>query len=156
MILLAGGIVLQILVILSGLKGSPVNQIYFLQADTSSIKSTSLYYHNPARWTYLDICGVSPSGKNMDCSKKSADIPFDPVKNFGTTKGVPSEFVKNPHRYFYLSRVAWAFYLIALAFAALALLASLAALFARLGAYMSGLTTFLAMICQAVAAALMT
>ena len=154
-ILLAGGIVLQILVILSGLKGTPMNEVYFLQASTNGIKGSGEYFHNPTRWTYLSICGVA-DGKNSDCGKKAADIPFDPVANFKTTSGVPEKFVTKPKRFFYLSRVAWAFYLIALFFAACALLISLAALCARLGAYLTGLTTVIAMLCQAVAAALMT
>lgn len=153
-VLLAGGIVLQMLIILSGLKGSPVNQVYFIQTTTNGIPHMSSDYHNPARWTYLNICGVGPSGLNADCGKKHPAIPFDLVKNFGTTTGVPETL--RSKKFFYLSRVSWAFYLIALFFAAMALLISLFALCARLGAYLTGLTTFIAAITQAVAAALMT
>lgn len=58
--------------------------------------------------------------------------------------------------YFYLSRVSWAFYIIALFFAACALFTGLLALCTRLGSVLSGLNAFMAMASQAVAAALMT
>ncbi|EGP82775.1 unnamed protein product [Zymoseptoria tritici ST99CH_3D1] len=153
-ILVAGAIVMQILIILSGLNGSPVNKIYFLQADTSSIQSDSRNYNNPARWTYLAICGVV-DGKNGNCGPKGAAIPFDPERNFGTSNGV-SENLLTDDNYYYLSRTAWAFYLVALFFAACALLVSLAAIIARLGAYFTGLFAFLACFFQALCSALMT
>lgn len=145
---------MQILIILSGLNGSPVNKIYFLQADTSSIQSDSRNYNNPARWTYLAICGVV-DGKNGNCGPKGAAIPFDPERNFGTSNGV-SENLLTDDNYYYLSRTAWAFYLVALFFAACALLVSLAAIIARLGAYFTGLFAFLACFFQALCSALMT
>jgi len=57
---------------------------------------------------------------------------------------------------YYMSRCAWAFYLIALFFAVVALFTSLLALCTRLGAYLTGLTTFLAFAFQVIAASLMT
>ena len=80
-----------------------------------------------------------------------AALPFDPKTNFGTTTGVPSGL-----NYYYLSRVMWAFYLIALAFAALALLLSVLAICSRLAAKITGATTLVACLVQAVTAALMT
>ena len=154
--LLAGGIVLQFLVILSGLNSTPLNQIYFLQADTNAITNGNTQFRNPARWTYLDICGVGANGLNADCTSTRPALPFDPVRNFGTTTGVPDAFVNHRNYYFYLSRFAWVFYLIALFFAVVAFLLSVFALFARLGAYISGFTVFLAVGMQAIAAALMT
>ncbi|EME38935.1 hypothetical protein DOTSEDRAFT_75589 [Dothistroma septosporum NZE10] len=155
-VLLAGGIVLQFLVILSGLNSTPLNQIYFLQADTNGITNGNDQLRNPARWTYLDICGVGANGHNADCTSTRAALPFDPVRNFGTTTGVPDAFVNHSGYYFYISRFAWVFYLIALFFAVVAFLLSVFALFARLGAYLSGFTVFLAVGMQAIAAALMT
>jgi len=153
-VLLAGGIVMQFLVILSGLNHSPLNQIYFLQADTGAISNGNANFRNPARWTYLDICGVA-DGKNVDCTSTTAALPFDVPRNFGTTDGVPQTFIGTNY-YYYLSRFAWVFYLIALFFAVVAFLLSVFALFARLGAYLTGFTSMLAVFFQALAAALMT
>ncbi|KAK4495476.1 hypothetical protein PRZ48_013807 [Zasmidium cellare] len=155
-LLLAGGIVMQFFIVLSGLDTSPVNQVYFLQASTNGITNGNTRLRNPARWTYLDICGVGANGRNTDCTDTTAALPFDPVRNFGTTSGVPARFVDDRSYYFYMSRFAWVFYLIALFFAVVAIFISLFALFARLGAYLTGFTTFLALFFQTLAAALMT
>lgn len=146
---------MQFLVILSGLNSSPLNQVYFLQASTNGINSQgNKNLHNPARWTYLDICGVS-NGKNSDCSPTRAALPFDPPRNFHTTQNIPDTFI-GTHYYYYLSRFAWVFYLIALFFAVVAFFLSIFALFARLGAYLTGLNALLAVFFQALAASLMT
>lgn len=63
---------------------------------------------------------------------------------------------RSSSKYFYLSRCAFAFWLIALFFAVIALFTSLLALCTRLGAYLTGFTTFLAFVFQALAASLMT
>lgn len=148
-ILLAGGIVMQFFVILSGLGTSPENKVYFLQSTTDNFGGS---FHggdvpNPARWTYLAICGES-GGDNANCGPKGAAIPFDPSRNFNIDSSIGG--------YYYLSRVSWAFYLIALFFSVVAFLISIAAIVARLGAYLTGFFAFLAMIFQAIAAALMT
>lgn len=154
-LLLAGGIVMQFLVVLSGAHiGSPINQVFFLQADTSGISNGNSNYQNPARWTYFSVCGVQ-NGLNANCGHTTAALPFAPAQNFGTTTGLPSQFVGSS-KYYYLSRVAWAFYIIALFFAVVAFFLSIFALCARLGAYLTGLTTGLAVLFQAVCAALMT
>lgn len=147
---------MQFLVILSGLGSSPLNQIYFLQASTNGISNANDRIRNPARWTYLAICGVGDNGNNANCNPTRAALPFDVPRNFGTTDGVPSAFVDNRSYYFYLSRFAWVFYLVALFFVVIALFLSLFALIARLGAYLTGLMAFLGMFFQTLAAALMT
>lgn len=153
-LLLAGGIVMQFLVILSGLEMSPLNQVYFLQADTTGVTGGNDQLQNPARWTYLAICGVT-NGKNSMCSSTRPALPFDPVRNFGTTNGLPQTF-DNTHYYYYLSRFAWVFYLIALFFAVVAFLLSVFALCARLGAYLTGFTSLLSVFFQGLCASLMT
>ena len=155
--LLAGGIVLQFFTILSGVVvHSPLNKVYFLQADTSGISSTSgTPVPNPARWTYFAICGVH-NGNNAKCGKVSAATPFDPVKNFGTKINVPQGLIDHPSQYYYLSRVMWAFYIMALFFAVVALLLSVFAMCSRLAAKFTGLVTIIATVMQAVTASLMT
>lgn len=152
MILLAGGIVLTFFIILSGthIYKTPVDLVYFLQADTSGITGAA----NPARWTYFSVCGVD-GGRNADCGKIHAAQAFSPATNFGTTTGVASAFI-GTHKYYYLSRFAWAFYIIALFFAVIAFFVSILAICTRLGSYLTGMMTIIALFFQTLAAALMT
>jgi len=155
LILLAGGIVLQFLVILSGgISDSPENQIYFLQTTTNGISPQP---RNPSRWTFFAICGVDSNGHNSNCGSPVPALPFDPARrnNFGTTIGVPAAFI-GTHKYYYLSRFMFAFYIAALFFAVCAFFTGLLALCTRLGAYMSGLNAGLAFFFQILAASLMT
>jgi len=153
LIILAGGILLQFLVILSGaVNGSPENQIYFLEAsDIGNIPGA----RNPSRWTFFAVCGVDSNGHNANCGKVVPALPFDPPRNFGTTMNVPGQFI-GTHRYYYLSRFMFAFFLIALFFAVCALFTGLLALCSRLGGYLSGLNVAIALFFQTLAAALMT
>lgn len=155
-ILLAGGIVLQIFVILSGaVSGTPLNNIYFLQASTNGIVGQGPV-PNPARWTYFSICGEQ-NGKNSACGPTKAAVPFDPRRNFDADRSsLPAPFANNGTQYYYLSRVAWAFYIIAIFFAVMALLLSVTALCSRLAAKLTGLMTIVAVVMQAVCASLMT
>jgi len=104
-------------IVLSGAQvgGSSISQIYFLQADTGGVSNPNDNYRNPARWTYLSICGVQ-NGNNNDCTSTRAAQPFNPVGNFGTSSGLPDRFGSENH-FYYLSRFAWVFYIIALFFA---------------------------------------
>ncbi|CAI6335813.1 unnamed protein product [Periconia digitata] len=149
---LAGGILLQFLTILSGgVKSSPLDQFYFLETSTAGIPNA----RNPSRWTFFSICGVGSNGHNANCGNSVPALPFDPPRNFGTTENVPEQFI-GTHSYYYLSRFMFAFYLIALFFAVCALFTGLLALCSRLGGYLSALTTAVALFFQTLAAALMT
>lgn len=157
-IVLAGGVLFQFFVILSGVinDSAPFNRVYFLQADTSGISGGgNNFVPNPARWTYFAACGVR-DGRNANCGKVNAAMPFDPVRNFGTQNNVPEGLVQHPSQYYYMSRVMWAFYIIALFFAVVALLLGVFALCSRLAAKFTGLVTIIALVMQAVTAALMT
>ena len=153
---LAAGIVLEIFIILSGaVNSSPMNHVYFLQAETSGISGGSKSVPNPARWTYFAICSVR-KGLNAACGPVTAALPFDPKRNFSTPNGLPNQIAGNTSQYYYLSRVAWSFFIIALFFAVVALLLSVTALCSRLAAKFTGMVTMTALIMQTVAAALMT
>ncbi|TKX19054.1 SUR7-like protein [Elsinoe australis] len=148
---LAGGVVLQFFVILSGTSaGTPTDLTYFLQASTNGISGA----RNPSRWTYWGICSADGS-RNVDCGALVPAHPFDPPSNFGTESNIPQQFV-GTNRFFLLSRFAWVFHLVALVFAALALLTGVLALCTRLGAYISGFNAMIALFFQTLAAALMT
>ncbi|KAF2488875.1 SUR7-domain-containing protein [Lophium mytilinum] len=153
LIILAGGILLQFLVILSGaVNSSPENQIYFLEASNIGNIAGA---RNPSRWTFFAVCGADSKGHNTNCGKVVPALPFDPPRNFGTTMNVPDQFI-GTHKFFYLSRFMFAFYLIALFFAVCALFTGLLALCSRLGGYLSALTVSVALFFQTLAAALMT
>jgi len=149
--ILAGGILLQFLTILSGgVNSDPLNQFYFLEASTRGIPNA----RDPSRWTFFSICGVE-NGRNANCGNSVPALPFDPPRNFGTTQNVPEQFI-GTHHYYYLSRFMFAFYLIALFFAVVALFTGFLALCSRLGGYLSALTTAIALFFQTLAAGLMT
>jgi hypothetical protein len=154
LILLAGGVLLQLLVILAGTSNSrPLNLVYFLQTTTAGIPGA----RNPSQWTPFYICGADGHGHNANCGKAIPALPFNPPgkSNFDTTRGIPVDFL-GTHKYYYLSRFAFAFFLISLFFSVMALFTGLLALCTRLGAYLSSLTTFIALGFQLLAAALMT
>jgi len=156
LIFLFGGIVLQFLVVLSGLETTPENQIYFLQTSLNGVTGGENVL-NPVRWTWLRLCGVDEAtGLNANCLPTAADVPFSPVDNFGTATGLPEAFSQHRNYYYYISRIGWAFYVIALFFAVIAIVTGLLALCTRLGAYLSSTFVFLAVGMQAVAASLMT
>jgi len=153
LIILAGGILLQFFTILSGgINSSPENQFYFLEASNIGDIPGA---RNPSRWTFFAICGVGENGHNANCGSPVPALPFDPPRNFGTQQNVPDRFI-GTHKFFYLSRFMFAFYLIALFFAVVALFTGLLALCSRLGGYLAGLTVSVALFFQALTAALMT
>ncbi|GAB7351907.1 hypothetical protein MBLNU459_g2449t1 [Dothideomycetes sp. NU459] len=149
--IVAAGVLFQFFIILSGIANvTPFNKTYFLQVDTSNTDAT----RNPTRWTYFKICGVV-NGLNGNCGASVPALPFSPARNFGGTDGLPAAFI-GTHRYFYLSRFFWVFFLIALFFAVIALFTGLLALCTRLGAYLSSLNAMIALFFQALAASLFT
>jgi hypothetical protein len=86
----AGALVLMFLTFLGGVNNhTPLNDIYFLQVDTSSIPGAP----STSRWTFWNICSVS-NGKSQ-CGATHPDFPFDPPssRNFGTNTNVPGAFI---------------------------------------------------------------
>lgn len=153
LLFLAVAIVFEFFIVLSGgVNSSPETLIYFLQADTAGMNAP-----NPARWTYWAICAVD-GNKNTNCGKATPAFPFDPENkhNFGSTAGVPPQFLDNQNHYYYLSRFAWVFFLLALLFSVFAFLLGGLALCTRVGAYLSSFNTAVALFWQALAASLMT
>lgn len=79
---------------------------------------------NKVRWTLYSICGVK-DGDNADCSSTSPAYPYSPVDNFDSLENIPKEFIDNRDTYYYLSRFAYAFFLIGIVFAIIALIPTL-------------------------------
>lgn len=72
-------------VILSGVKDvSPLNKIYFLEANTSKINGARPI----SQWTYFYICGAN----NQDCGSATAALPFG-YAWLGNNSGVPVDLV---------------------------------------------------------------
>lgn len=72
-------------VILSGYTDhTPLNKIYFLQADTSGISGARPI----TQWTYFYVCGAD----NLNCGGAAAALPFG-YAWLGNTAGAPAELV---------------------------------------------------------------
>lgn len=130
---------------------SPLNKFYWLQADTSGISGAP----STTRWTLYNRCEVS-GGDNVHCTKTTAAYPFDPVRNFGTSTGVPSALADHRKTYYYETRFAFAFYLIAIFFDFFAFVFSFVGIPSRLGSGLSALSDILAFVFSAAASALIT
>ena len=152
LVFVGGGIVMQLLVIMSGSSaGYPTNQIYMLQAATDNIPTQ----RNPTRWTFLGMCGSDGGPTNTDCAPTGAAPPFNPPQNFATTVQVPWQFMETA-RFFYLSKAMFGMYLMAILFSVLCMALSIPALFGVTGAFKGGFSIMLACLFQALSAALMT
>ena len=152
LVLTAGATLFLLLVILAGTQDhAPLNQIYFLSADTSAINGAP----DVSAWTLWNVCQAT-GGTLAQCPKASPAYPFDPSSNFASSGGVPNQFINNVSYYYYLSRVSFAFFIIAVFFSGVSLLLGLLACCSRIGA---GITAFLSvagLIAAIIAASLMT
>ncbi|CAK9440126.1 uncharacterized protein LODBEIA_P42260 [Lodderomyces beijingensis] len=111
---LAGAILLLLFTVLSGSsKHSPLDKFYWLEADTTNIRNAPA---NRSAWTFWGVCDKEDYS---NCLLGPA-YPISPVDNFDTTENIPDFFINNEATFYYLSRFAFAFCLIALAFAGLA------------------------------------
>ncbi|RAL00683.1 SUR7/PalI family protein [Aspergillus ibericus CBS 121593] len=148
----AGALVLMFLTFLGGARNSrPLNEIYFLQVDTSNIPGAP----SLSRWTYWELCAVV-NGKS-DCGSSHPDYPFDPPSehNFDTTVNIPSAFVGTNH-YYLTSRFSFPFHLLALFFGVLSLFTGFLAMCTRIGGYVSSLLAWIALVFQIITTCLMT
>ncbi|PWW72948.1 hypothetical protein C7212DRAFT_301738, partial [Tuber magnatum] len=151
--LLSGAIVLLFLLLLAGAYDKrPLNQIFFLEADTHDIPNAP---DNICHWTLYNYCD-SREGKNYNCRPNNAAYPFLPQRNFGTETNIPRDFIRSPRRYFYLSRFLYAFYVIDLFFALLAFFAALLATCFRLAGYFAAAASVFGLFCMSFSAAIMT
>ncbi|PMD14473.1 hypothetical protein NA56DRAFT_583779 [Hyaloscypha hepaticicola] len=155
LILIAGAIVLQFFVVLSGVRNTtPLNKTYFLQADTSSIAGSGRAI---SQWTYFYVCGAG----NQDCGKPVPDLPFG-YAWVGGSAGAPAPLIGGHGKdttstyYYYMWRFGWIFYLMGLFFTVSAFFTALLAPCSRLASGFSGFTLGFALFWFTLAAALMT
>ena len=130
----------------------PVNQFYFLQANTSKIPGAP----SVSRWTYWNVCPIGSNGRDA-CGTVHPAFPLDPPshRNFGTTTNVPPQFI-GTSKYFYMTRFMFAFMLIALFLGVCSLFTGVLALCSRIGSYLSGLLAMIALFFQTIQTSLMT
>jgi hypothetical protein len=152
-ILLGGGLTMMFFVVLSGVKDvSPLNKIYFMQADLSSVPDARPL----TQWTYFYICGE----KNTNCGDPVPALPFG-YAWVANTQNVPTQLVGKHGKgttsayYYYMWRFGWVFLLVALVFGSIAVISGLLS-FTRIGSGISGLVVFAASGFQTLGAVLMT
>lgn len=115
LVLLSGSTLLLTFLVLSGsVNHFPFDTFYWVRGDTSAITDA----YNESAWTFWGVCDYN----DFSTCQSGPAYPISPVDNFGTTSGVPSDFVDNRDTFFYLSRFGFAFFLLALAFSGFALL----------------------------------
>lgn len=113
LVLLAGASLLMLFLILSGATNSfPFDDFYWVRADTSAISGA----YSESAWTYWGVCQY---GDYSQC-KLGPAYPISPVDNFGTSSGVPQDFIDNRDTFFYLTRFSFVFILLGFCFTAFA------------------------------------
>ncbi|KAI5806905.1 SUR7/PalI family-domain-containing protein [Geopyxis carbonaria] len=153
LILIGGTIVLLFLLILAGsYDKKPLNEIFFLQADTRGIPNAP---DGRCHWTLYNFCDER-DGKNINCRPNQAAYPFLPQRNFDTKTNIPQDFINNPNRYFYLSRFLYSFYIIDVFFTICALLTGLVSLCSNTAGLVSSLCSAIALFCVTFSATIMT
>lgn len=154
LLFLSGALLLMFFVILAGVTDStPLNKIYFLQADTSGITGA----RNTSRWLYFYVCNE----RNQNCwgawpappfgwawSRAAANVPDGLGGSHG--RGTTSFY------YFYMWRFGWVFYLMSLFFVALAWFGAWLACCGRLGSAIASLLSFIGLFFFTIAVSLMT
>lgn len=118
LVLLAGTTLLLLFIVLSGSTDHfPFNEFYIVKANTSDIPGAP----SESAWSFWGVCDANDWN---NCTFGPA-FPLSPKDNFHTEVGVPQDFIANRDTYYYLSRFAFAFAILALAFTGFAFLVDL-------------------------------
>ncbi|KAI0376110.1 SUR7/PalI family-domain-containing protein [Hypomontagnella monticulosa] len=154
LIFLAGSLVMLFFIILSAVTTtSPLNETYFLSADTNGITGA----RSVTQWAYFYICGAG----NTDCSQAWPAPPLGYAWS-GNPANAPDQLVGSyggdttSFFYYYMWRFGWVFYLIALVFTVLAFFAGFIACCGRLGSAIAGFAAIIALFFHTIAVSLMT
>jgi hypothetical protein len=140
-------------VVLSGMTGhAPLNNTYFLQADTYFITGARAV----TRWTYFRMC----DDRNANCGASVPALPFgyawssNPI--FAPAELVGPEAGRTTSTYyFYMWRFGWVFYLMSLIFTLFAFLVGFLACFGRLGSVVAGIVSLCTLMFYTLAVSLM-
>ncbi|AQZ16956.1 SUR7 (YML052W) [Zygosaccharomyces parabailii] len=137
LIFFAGNVLLLLLIIISGGSDNyPMSRLYWVEGDTSGIPHAS----NTTRWTYWGACSRSNGRTNCGGSLGPA-YPISPVDNFGTKTNVPHKFISNRDSFYYLTRLAFSFFWIALSFIAISFLIYVGAWFSNAVSHVTWILT---------------
>ncbi|OWB49602.1 hypothetical protein B5S33_g476 [[Candida] boidinii] len=113
-----------------------LHQIYWLTVNTSSY---SRGVNSVTKWYNYGIC-YEVNGGNSVCSDTVAAYPFSPFRNFRHTfpsifdyNSLPDSFSNNENTYYYLTRCAYGFSIVAVVFLVAAIIPHLVFIFGRKG-----------------------
>lgn len=138
-IFFAGNVLLLILIIISGGSNSyPISRFYWVEGDTSGIPHAA----NMTRWTYWGACSRA-DGKTHCGNTLGPAYPISPVDNFGTTTNVPHKFISSRSPMYYLTRLSFSFFWIALSFISTSFLIYAASWFSHGVSYVTWVLTFI-------------
>ncbi|VEU21687.1 DEKNAAC102368 [Brettanomyces naardenensis] len=113
-LLLGSFLTLLLTLITGGTEDSALGKFYWLQTDCSKYPGSPI--QGQCRWTYYHLCGVASNGKNTNCVKSKPAYPFSPRDNFSSRDKIPASFLNDRNKYFFMSRIGWAFAIIGLFF----------------------------------------
>ncbi|GAV50765.1 hypothetical protein ZYGR_0Z01880 [Zygosaccharomyces rouxii] len=134
----AGNVLLLILIIISGGSNSyPISRFYWVEGDTSGIPHAP----NVTRWTYWGACSRSDGHTHCGGTLGPA-YPISPVDNFGTKTNVPSKFISRRSSLYYLTRLSFSFFWIALSFISTSFLIYAGSWFSHGVSYVTWVLTF--------------
>jgi hypothetical protein len=155
LVFLAGSLVMLFFVILSAVTTTaPLNDTYFLRANTSGISGA----RDITQWTYFYICGDA----NTNCSGAAPDPALGSAWDGDPANPPPAELLGSyggdttSHYYWYMWRFGWVFYLISLFFEVLAFFTGFIACCGRLGSAVAGFAAVVALFFYTIAVSLMT
>ncbi|KAI5970763.1 FMP45 [Candida margitis] len=150
---LLGSALLLILTAINGAGTSSIlGKFYWSQTDTSNIPGAQF---QTTRWTFYRSCDVK-DGHNYNCTKSKPAYPYSPKDNFGSESGLPNTFVSSRDTYYFLTRIGWAFILVALFFTVVALVVVPLNFCFAIGGALAAISTFLAFLFTITAACLIT
>lgn len=116
-LLLISAVLLVFMNIVGANNTSVLGKFYWSEATTSLIAKADF---EKTRWTSYNICGVR-NDRNVNCKPASPAYPYSPEDNFATKDDIPRTFVTDRSLFYYLTRFAYAFFLIGLFFTVVAL-----------------------------------
>lgn len=156
LILLLGAALLLFFINLTGANNSGVlGEFYWSEVDGA--RDFGMPW-DKARWTLYNLCGVNKDGRNYDCTSTTPAYPYSPVDNFATTRDIPQTFIDNRDTYYYLSRFAYAFFLVGIVFSVIAVFPTLLSCCVKgfITGILSSVATGIALLFTAAGAAVVT
>lgn len=153
----AGTMLLQFFIILGGTKDvSILRKFYYLRSRTEPISGAAPI----TQWSLWGPCTSDGSslddvGQSTGCAKAKAAYGFQPGEQYGDQE-VPQWFPDNRNKTYYMTRLLFPFYLIALVFETPVLFLTIFSIIRRRIAFVMALLTFIAFCFHTTAGAMLT